>query len=105
MRFRWLDPNRALERALTDVTTPLTEFVALAPTCRNIIVTENKVNFLTLPESLGTLAIFGGGYALGLLTKVPWLDAQPLYYWVTLTLTASQFWIVSKHAGQRQNPC
>jgi hypothetical protein len=81
MRFRWLDPSRALEHALTDVTTPLMQFVAWAPTCRNVIVTENKVNFLTLPESRGTLAIFGGGYALGLLTKVPWLDAQPLYYW------------------------
>ncbi len=81
MRFRWLDPNRALEQALTDVTTPLTQFVAWAPTCRNVIVTENKVNFLTLPKSLGTLAIFGGGYALGLLSNVPWLDAQPLYYW------------------------
>jgi hypothetical protein len=51
--------------------------VAWAPTCRNVIVTENKVNFLTLPESPGTLAIFGGGYALGLLTKL--LDHRDIW--------------------------
>jgi len=46
-----------------------------------VLVTENKVNFLTLPEAPGTMALFGGGYAIELLDRVEWLRRTPLHYW------------------------
>lgn len=81
IRFRWLDPERALAGAIVDATVPVSQLAAYAPACERVIVTENKVNFLTLPACPGTLSLFGGGYGLGLLAGVAWLAAQPLYYW------------------------
>jgi hypothetical protein len=80
IRFRWLDRSRA-PACLADATIPLSEFSAYAPTCDHVIITENKVNFLTLPQSPNTLAIWGSGYAIELLRAIPWLTSQPLYYW------------------------
>lgn len=81
IRFRWLDRERTIAGSLTDATVPLSQFAGYAPVCSSIIITENKVNFLTFPPSPNSIAIFGGGYAIDLLAQVPWLAAQPLYYW------------------------
>jgi hypothetical protein len=81
IRFRWLDPSLAPAGHIIDATVPLSQFVAYAPTCSQVFVTENKINFLTLPESRSGLAIFGGGYAIERLASIPWLRSIPLYYW------------------------
>ena len=80
MRFRWLDPSRA-PGGITDATIPLPQLAAYAPACGHVIVTENKINFLALPQSADVLAIFGGGYAIDLLRDLPWIANQPLHYW------------------------
>lgn len=81
IRFRWLDSRRSLADCITDATVPLSQFTAYAPACEHVIVTENKINFLTLPDRRNALAIFGGGYALELLGDIEWLGRQPLLYW------------------------
>lgn len=81
IRFRWLDPGMALAGCISDATVPLSQFAAYAPQCRRVLVTENKINFLTLPPAEGTLAIFGGGYGIERLAAVAWLEALPVHYW------------------------
>src|SRR5688572_5762711 len=81
VRFRWLDSRRSLADCITDVTVPLSQFQEFAPACEHVIVTENKVNFLTLPDRRNSLAIFGGGYAIELLGDIEWLGRQPIHYW------------------------
>ena len=81
IRFRWLDPARALEGCLRDATVPLSQFAAYEPDCARVLITENKVNFLTLPDAGSTLAIFGGGYAIDRVGSVSWLRGVPVYYW------------------------
>lgn len=81
IRFRWLDRSLMLDGCIADATVPLSEFAAYAPCCERVFVTENRVNFLTLPECTRSLAIFGGGYAIDRLGSLPWLREQPLYYW------------------------
>jgi len=51
------------------------------PAARRVIVTENKINGLALPELADTLAIFGLGYGIQTLAEVPWLKDKALYYW------------------------
>lgn len=80
IRFRWLDHWRA-PAGISDATIPLSQLAAYAPACDHVIITENKINFLTLPQSANTLAIFGSGYAIDLLRALPWLANQPLHYW------------------------
>ena len=81
IRFRWLDRAFMLDGCIADATVPLSEFAAYAPGCKRVFVTENKINFLMLPECTGSLAVFGGGYAIDRLGSLPWLREKPLYYW------------------------
>lgn len=80
IRFRWLDRSNA-PAGIYDAAIPLTGWKTYSPTCSRVIVTENKVNFLTLPECTDTLALFGGGYAVELLRHLGWLQNRSLYYW------------------------
>jgi hypothetical protein len=80
IRFRWLDPSRA-PGGISDATIPLPQLADYAPACAHVIVTENKINFLTLPQRPDVLAIFGGGYAIDLLRALAWIANQPLHYW------------------------
>jgi len=80
IRFRWLDRRLALAGGITDVTVPISQFIAYAPSCARVFVTENKTSFLTLPECDESLAVFGSGYAIDNLGNVPWLT-EKLYYW------------------------
>ncbi len=81
IRFRWLGRAFMLDGRIADATVPLSEFAAYAPGCERVFVTENRINFLTLPGCAGSLAIFGGGYAIDRLGSLPWLRDKPLYYW------------------------
>jgi hypothetical protein len=81
IRFRWLDRAFMLDDCIADATVPLSEFAAYAPRCERVFVTENKINFLTLPGCAGSLAVFGGGYAIDRLGSIPWLREKLLYYW------------------------
>ncbi len=81
IRFRWLDRAFMLDDCIADATVPLSEFAAYAPGCERVFVTENRINFLTLPGCTGSLAVFGGGYAIDRLGSIPWLREKLLYYW------------------------
>lgn len=81
IRFRWLDRSFMLGGRIADATVPLSEFIAYAPGCERVFVTENKINFLTLPECRWSLAVFGGGYAIERLEGASWLGDRTVYYW------------------------
>lgn len=81
IRFRWLDRRLALASGITDAMVPVSQFVAYAPSCSTVFMTENKISFLTLPECSGALVVFGGGYAIDRLGNVPWLSDKTLHYW------------------------
>ena len=81
IRFRWLDESRALAGSITDASVPLSQLATYAPACDRVFVTENKINFLTLPGCERGLALFGSGYAIERLSRVPWLHKTALHYW------------------------
>ena len=80
IRFRWLDLARAFG-GISDATVPLSQLAAYRPCCDHVLITENKINFLTLPSHPDTLALFGSGYAIDLLRAIPWLADRSVYYW------------------------
>ena len=81
VRFRVLD--RALARwcGATDLSLPAGEFRSLAPPCREVFITENKVNGLCFPDRSDAIVIFGLGYGIGALRDVPWLAETAVRYW------------------------
>lgn len=81
MRIRILD-NRLLIHNLSDLGLPLSEFRKLSIECTNVLLTENKMNFLALPELPSTIAIWsGGGFMISHLKNTDWLKMKNIFYW------------------------
>lgn len=81
IRIRWLDPARAWDAAINDAAVPLSDLARYAPPCNHVIITENKVSFLTLPALPNGLSIFGAGYAIERLAAIHWLRERVTWYW------------------------
>jgi hypothetical protein len=81
VRFRMLDPTVPLLGGARDLTVTAEAFSSLRLPVTSVIVTENLVNFLALPERMETIAIYGGGYGFSSLRDARWLaDCQVLYW-------------------------
>jgi hypothetical protein len=83
IRFRLLDAKLKtyLGLAVDDLAVPLSQFRTLAGSGLTVLITENKMTFLTLPPVQGAIGIWGGGGAAELLTPVGWLARCRLFYW------------------------
>lgn len=80
VRIRILD--RALSvSGLMDVAAPVEQLAALEFSVRRIFVTENDTNAIAFPELPDAAVVFGRGYALELLGRLPWLHRAELFYW------------------------
>ena len=80
IRFRILDPARALA-GLRDIAIPLADFSRLQPPCGRIFITENKISGLSFPDHDDAMVIFGLGYGIRSLARVPWLRERQILYW------------------------
>jgi len=81
VRFRMLDPAVPLLGGARDLTVTAAAFSSLRLPVESVIVTENLVNFLALPERAGSLAIYGGGYGFSSLRDAAWLRDCEVLYW------------------------
>lgn len=81
VRIRLLDPALAPWPGAVDLALAPVALAALPRLPRRVLVTENRVNFLTLPALPGTLALFGAGYGFAALREVAWLRVTPVLYW------------------------
>jgi hypothetical protein len=81
VRFRALDPGMPLLGQARDLTVTAEAFSTLNLAIRRVIVTENLVNFLALPESTDTLAVYGAGYGFSSLRDASWLRDCEIWYW------------------------
>lgn len=81
VRFRLLDPGTHVLGGARDITVTAEAFSTLKLPAHTVIVTENQINFLALPERPGTLAIYGGGYGFSSLREARWLHDCQVLYW------------------------
>lgn len=94
IRLRVLDRELAAKAfsGLTDLSIPVGEFQRLNLNCNRVLILENKtnftniMNFLTIPQLSGTIAIFGKGFAAGMLKGADWIGDKELYYWGDIDL-------------------
>lgn len=94
-RIRKLDEALQLPGRLHDLSTD-TESWNLHPVhCRGIIITENVMNYLTLPPKTGYIGIFGKGYAIAQLHEIDWIRTHAhILYWGDLDVHG--FYILSE---------
>jgi hypothetical protein len=83
LRFRILDPEIGFLSlpGCPDVELDVESFCALQLKVERVIVIENKTTYLVMPQTSGTLAIFGAGYSALLLGRATWLRNCNVFYW------------------------
>lgn len=83
VRFRLLDASlvEGTGCGITDCSVPVSQFEGLDIPCRAVIITENLVNFLTLPPLEKVIGIWGKGFQVSLLKSVRWLVDKIIIYW------------------------
>jgi hypothetical protein len=81
VRLRTLDPSRPLPGGFLEVTAVVDAVAALGELAARVLIVENEISYLALPESADTIAILGAGYGLGRLAGIDWLHQVDLLYW------------------------
>lgn len=86
IRWRMLDPkmNSSLYEgagSMIDSIVPIDVLAHLKLNFEHVIICENEVCYLNLPAITNSIAIFGSGYKVGLLSELPWLKDKDIIYW------------------------
>lgn len=82
IRIRLLDENLSVFGSFLDISVPLSDFYVMDIPAENVLITENKMNFLTLPFLPSTIAVWsGGGFNISYLKNVDWLSGKRILYW------------------------
>lgn len=82
IRIRVLDMGLVCFGNFSDISIALSDFERLNLPAKNILITENKMNFLTLPAMPSTIAVWsGGGFNVSYLRNVVWLKERRILYW------------------------
>lgn len=82
VRIRMLDTDLTCFGNFSDISIPLSDFEKLDIPAKNVLITENKMNFLTLPAVPSTVAVWsGGGFNVSYLKNVHWLTEKRILYW------------------------
>lgn len=82
IRIRFLDQTGLLEGRLKDISIPLSDFKQISFPVENVLIAENKMNFLTLPSLPSAMSIWsGGGFNISHLENIRWLIGKNIFYW------------------------
>ena len=86
IRWRMLDPKMSSSLyegagSMIDSIVPIDVLAHLNLNFEHVIVCENEVCYLNLPAITNSIAIFGSGYKVGLLSELPWLKDKDIIYW------------------------
>lgn len=72
--IRVLDKSPAIGNGILYASIRLSDFEKIEWACTNVLVAENKINFLTLPDLPACIAIWSGvGFKVSYLKNVQWL--------------------------------
>lgn len=84
VRFRYGHGSRFQSGAgleFSEMTVRIGEFTAAPPGVRRVFVVENEVTYLAFPVPDDAMVIFGGGFAVSVLSPLTWLRSVEVVYW------------------------
>ncbi len=79
-RLRFLAPQ-TLFPGLSELTLRTAELARLDLGFSRVLIVENEISYLALPDLPDTVAIFGSGFALGSVAALTWLPQVTVLYW------------------------
>lgn len=90
--FRFLDHQWEARYGLPidDVNLPVNQFARLTLFDQTFLITENKMTFLTVPPLPNSVAVWGGGFNVAILSNIEWLQHCRLIYWGDLDIQGFQ---------------
>lgn len=99
VRLRVLDNEiaSACFHGVDDVSIPISSFCYLQLPVSKVFVVENQINFLTFPQIMDAIVIWGKGYAVSAIKDSLMLKSASLFYWGDLD--AQGFEILSQFRG------
>ena len=80
-RLRSLGTTNLLPAGLSEMTVRADELARLDPAASRVVMVENEISYLALPDAYDTVAIFGSGFALGSVDALTWLTGKSILYW------------------------
>ncbi|WDP93286.1 MAG: hypothetical protein HUN04_13570 [Desulfobacter sp.] len=80
IRFRILDLTLS-NLGLSDLEIPAADFYGLSIEPDIVFIVENEITGLSFPTFPGAVVIIGLGYGLSVLSKTPWMQGVPIWYW------------------------
>jgi hypothetical protein len=80
-RIRTLGTPGVLPGGFSELTVRTSELARIEPPAGQVIIVENDVSYLALPDRPDTVAVFGGGFALGSVAGLSWLADKTITYW------------------------
>lgn len=90
VRLRSLDPACWHNRHYDDLTVQIEQFKKNPISCETVFIVENKMNFLTFPQTPFSIVIWGKGFALESLKNTEWLQNRKICYWSDLDVQGFQ---------------
>ncbi len=82
VRMRRLDGSPLLDGGgPAELALRVADVSAMPLECAGVVVVENEVTYLALPQVAGTVAVLGEGYAVTRLAPVTWLRDRSMFYW------------------------
>jgi hypothetical protein len=76
-----VDPSAGMPEPLTEIAVRADELERLALAPRRVLVIENEITYLSVPVPEGGIVLWGKGFDVGLVGRLPWLSEIPVDYW------------------------
>lgn len=74
-------PTLGLPSPLTELALRATELARLAVRPRSAIVVENQISYLSIDVPPGGIVVWGKGFEVDRVGRLPWLSDVPVHYW------------------------
>lgn len=81
LRLRLLEPVDPLPSSITEIEVRTDELATIDLSVRTVFVVENRATFLAFPVVPSSIVIFGEGFGVTTLERVPWLAEREVIYW------------------------
>jgi hypothetical protein len=81
MRLRFDAGFAGLPTSLSEATLRVDELAAVRVSVAQAVIVENEVTYLTLPVPREGVVLWGKGFEVGRLGRIPWLRGSELHYW------------------------
>lgn len=81
LRLRLLEPVDPFPSSITEIEVRTDELAMIDLPVHTVFVVENRATFLAFPVVPSSIVIFGEGFGVTTLERVPWLAEREVIYW------------------------